>query len=115
MSDLITLRKSTFINIPMFSQGEYAIQVSGHSMNGFINHGDWIVVKRITNRDAIIYGEPYLVVTKTDNLKTVKFVKPSQTDPESLTLIPYNTDQFEEQDMPKDEILELYRWSDCLE
>ena len=109
MSDMVTLRPSTFINIPMFSQGEYAVQVTGHSMKGYINHGDWIVVKRIINRDAIIYGEPYLVVTKTDNLKTVKFVKPSQEDPDSLCLIPYNIEQFEEQDLPKDEILELYR------
>lgn len=109
MSDVVALRPSTFINIPMFSQGEYALQVTGHSMKGLINHGDWIVVKRIMNRNAIIYGEPYLVVTKTDNLKTVKFVKPSEDDDDSLCLIPYNIEQFDPQDIKKEEILEMYR------
>lgn len=109
MSDVVALKPSAFINIPMFSQGEYALQVTGHSMKGLINHGDWIVVKRITNRNSIIYGEPYLVVTKSDNLKTVKFVKPSEDDDDSLCLIPYNIEQFDPQDIKKEEILEMYR------
>jgi len=109
MSDVVALKPAAFINIPMFSQGEYALQVTGHSMKGLINHGDWIVVKRITNRDAVIFGEPYLIVTKSDNLKTVKFLKASQDDPGNFCLVPYNIEQFEEQDIKKEEVLELYR------
>lgn len=77
-------------------------------MKGYINNGDWIVIKKITNRQFITYGEPYLVITKSDNLKTVKFVKESIDDADCITLVPYNIEQFEPQDIPKDEVLELY-------
>ncbi len=108
MADVVALRPDTFIHIPMFSQGEFALQITGHSMRPYISHGDWVVVKRIINRDAIIYDEPYLVVTKDDNLKTVKFVK-EHKDRKRLWLVPYNIEQFNEQSIQKEDILELYR------
>ena len=94
--------------IPHFSKADGAVQVRGHSMKGYINNGDWIVIKKITNRNLIIYGEPYLVITKSDNYRTVKFLKESMDDPKCLTLVPYNIEQFEPQDIEKNEILELY-------
>lgn len=108
MSDLTAMKPETFVNIPMFSQGEYALPVSGHSMKGYINHGDWIVVRRITNKNFIVYGEPYLVITKSDNFKTVKFVKEGDS-PETLTLVPYNIEQFDPQEIEKTEVLEIYQ------
>lgn len=63
---------------------------------------------RIINRDAIIYDEPYMVVTKDDNLKTVKFVK-EHKEKKKLWLVPYNIEQFNEQTILKEDILELYR------
>ncbi len=107
MADTVALKPDTFINIPMFAHGDFALQVTGNSMKGLINHGDWIVVKRITNRNAIIYGEIYLVVTKSDNLKTVKFVKEHENE-NLLWLIPYNIEQFQAQTIEKEEILEMY-------
>lgn len=94
--------------IPHFSRADGAVQVNGHSMKGYINHGDWIVIKKITNKEVIIYGEPYLIITKSDNLRTVKFVKECTDDEDLLTLVPYNIEQFEPQDIEKNEILELY-------
>lgn len=108
MSDQRVMGPAHFIKIPEFNQGEFAVQVTGHSMKGYINHGDWIVAKRITNRHAIIFGEPYFVVTKSDNLKTVKFLKPGDQEGH-WTLVPYNIEQFEPQELPIEEILELYR------
>ena len=107
MADVVAYGPSTFVGIPIFSQGEFALQASGHSMKGFINHGDWIVVKKITNRNAIIYGEAYVVVTRGDNLKTVKFLK-EHKDKNKLWLVPYNIEQFDEQTILKDDILEMY-------
>lgn len=107
LSDHITMKPNAFVTIPMFSSGDAAIQVKGHSMKGYINHGDWIVVKKITNKEAIIYGEPYLVITKSDNLKTVKFVKQGDT-PGTFWLCPYNIEQFEPQEIEKNEVLEMY-------
>ncbi len=94
--------------IPHFSRADGAVQVNGHSMKGYINHGDWILIKKITNKEVIIYGEPYLIITKSDNLRTVKFVKECTDDEDLLTLVPYNIEQFEPQDIEKNEILELY-------
>lgn len=108
MADVVALRPDTFIHIPMFSQGEFALQVTGHSMRPYISHGDFVVVKRIINRDAIIYDEPYMMVTKDDNLKTVKFVK-EHKEKKKLWLVPYNIEQFNEQTILKEDILELYR------
>lgn len=99
----IALRK-----IPLFAKADGAVQVRGHSMKGYINNGDWIVIKRIMNKELIIYGEPYLVITKTDNYRTVKFLKESMDSPKHFTLVPYNIEQFEPQDIPKTEVLELY-------
>ena len=107
LTDHITMKPSAFVTIPMFSSGEAAVQVKGHSMKGYINHGDWIVIKRINNKDAIIYGEPYLVVTKSDNLKTVKFVKKG-TQKNTLLLCPYNVEQFDDQEIEKEEVHEMY-------
>lgn len=107
MSDAITLSAETFINIPVFSKGEFAVQVKGHSMKGYINNGDWIVIRRIHDIERIIYGEPYVVCTITNDLRTVKFVK-SHPEPHLLWLCPYNTAQFDPQVIEKADIIEMY-------
>lgn len=108
MSDVVALRPDTFIRIPMFSQGQFAVQVTGHSMKPYISHSDWVVIRQITDRSEIIYGEPYLIVTKADNLKTVKFLKPGDSE-DTFWLVPYNIEQFEPQEIKKSSVLELYR------
>lgn len=108
LDDHMTMQPYAIKKIPMFMQADGAVQVKGHSMKGYINHGDWVVIKRITNPNFIIYGEPYLIITKSDNLKTVKFVKEVVGDPTKLCLAPYNVNQFEPQPIPKDEIMEMY-------
>lgn len=108
MSDVVALKPETFVNIPMFSRGEYAVQVTGHSMKGAINHGDWIVIRRIRNKNFIVFGEAYLVVTKSDNLKTVKYLN-SHEDQSKLWLSAHNSEQFNSQEIEKEEILELYK------
>lgn len=108
LSDTPTMRPAAFISIPLFNQGDAAVQVTGHSMKGYINHGDWIVIKRITNRESIIYGEPHLVITRADNIKTVKFIKQPEN-PKKLTLIPYNIEQFDPQDINWNDVYEVWR------
>lgn len=108
LSDVLTMKPNAFISIPMFSTGEAAVQVTGHSMKGYINHLDWLIIKRITNRASLIYGEPHLIITKADSIKTVKFIKQADQD-DRLTLVPYNIEQFEPQDIRKDDILEIWR------
>lgn len=108
MGDVVALKPDTFIRIPMFSQGQFALTVTGNSMKGFINHGDWVVIRQITDREEIIFGEPHLIVTKADNFKTVKFLKEGDS-PDKFWLVPYNIEQFEPQQIKKSSVLELYR------
>lgn len=107
MADAVAMRANTFINIPIFSKGEFAIQVRGNSMKGYINHGDWIVIRRIYDVNRIIYGEPYVICTRINNLRTVKFVNRHE-DEDYLWLSPYNIEQFESQEIEKMDILEMY-------
>ena len=108
MGDVVALKPDTFIRITMFSQGQFALTVTGNSMKGFINHGDWVVIRQITDREEIIFGEPHLIVTKADNFKTVKFLKEGDTS-DKFWLVPYNVEQFEPQQIKKSSVLELYR------
>lgn len=108
MQDVITLKKDTFVRIPMFSRGEFAIQVTGNSMKGYINNGDWIIIRKLERLDKIIYGEVYVVVTKYDNHRTIKFIKEDQEDDSILWLVPYNVEQFEPQTIEKEDVLEIY-------
>lgn len=108
MEDVITLKRDTFVRIPMFSRGEFAIQVTGNSMKGYINHGDWIIIRKLERLDKIIYGEVYVVVSKYDNHRTIKFIKEDQDDYSLLWLVPYNIEQFEPQSIEKEDVLEIY-------
>lgn len=98
-----------FINIPKFQEGDLAIRIRGHSMKGYINHGEIVICKMIKGWDNfMIYGRPYLIITRTDNFRTIKFIKENKEDNSLLWLVPYNIEQFDEQLIPKDEILFMY-------
>lgn len=60
IADTVALAADTFIRIPMFNKGEGAIQMMGNSMKPYINNADWIVIRRITDHNRIIYGECYV-------------------------------------------------------
>ena len=92
----------------MFTRAEFVLPVRGHSMKGYIDHGDFVAVRRITNVNLIIYGEPYVVITREANMRTVKFVNQNKEDDSTLWLSPYNTEQFDSQLIPKTDILEMY-------
>lgn len=110
MSDMVTMKPTAFVSIPLFNQGEAAVQVTGNSMKGVINHGDWIVVKKINNVRELIYGEAYLIVTREDNLKTVKYLCEDEESPEEyFYLSPYNIEQFRGQRIRKDDIIEIHK------
>ena len=108
MSDAMPLEKGVQVLLPMFSRAEYVLPVHGNSMKGYINSGDFIAVRRITNIDNIIYGEPYVVITRETNMRTVKFVNQNKEDKTSLWLSPYNTEQFDSQSIKKTDIISMY-------
>lgn len=64
------------INVPFLNDCTAAFPVYGDSMLPAYRPGDTVIVKEITNRDALLWGEVYLVITNAncDNMRTIKRV-----------------------------------------
>ncbi|MDC7140295.1 LexA family transcriptional regulator [Bacteroides finegoldii] len=89
---------------PYNKEGVVWCNVTGHSMEPKINHGDVIALKNCTLND-VQYGEIYAVVL--DTIRTVKILRKSQ-DPAKLRFVPINTNDFDEQEFEKKRIVKLY-------
>lgn len=61
---------------------EYGFRVHGDSMHPIISSGDYVIIKEITEKDLIIYGEIYLIFT-TDQ-RIVKRLSKSKTESDVL-------------------------------
>lgn len=78
--------------------------VTGHSMEPKINHGDIIALKECSV-DDVQYGEIYAVVL--DTIRTVKILRKSE-DPNKFRYVPINQAEYDEQDFAKERIVKIY-------
>lgn len=92
------------IVIQGFEKADFWCNVTGHSMEPKINHGDIIALHKCTLQD-IQYGEIYAVVL--DTLRTIKILRRS-TDPKKLRFVPINTTDYDEQEYPIERIMNVY-------
>lgn len=92
------------IIIQGFERVQLWCNVSGHSMEPQINHGDIIGLRECTVND-IQYGEVYAVVL--DSLRTIKKIRKA-SDPAMLRYIPINTEDFDEQEFAINRITKVY-------
>lgn len=92
------------IVIQGFEKADFWCNVTGHSMEPKINHGDIIALHKCTLED-IQYGEIYAVVL--DTLRTIKILRRS-TDPKKLRFVPINTTDYDEQEYPIERIMNIY-------
>lgn len=92
------------IVIQGFEKADFWCNVTGHSMEPKINHGDIIALHKCTLED-IQYGEIYAVVL--DTLRTIKILRRS-TDPKKLRFVPINTTDYDEQEYPVERIMNVY-------
>ena len=92
------------IVIQGFEKADFWCNVTGHSMEPKINHGDIIALHKCTLQD-IQYGEIYAVVL--DNIRTIKILRRS-SDPKKLRFIPINITNYDEQEYPVERILHVY-------
>ena len=97
------------IDFPPYNKdGVTWCNITGHSMEPRINSGDIIALKEIVGwQDYIIYGEIYAIVTSND-MRTIKIIRKSKQ-PDHLRLVPINTTDFDEQDIPIRIITHLYK------
>lgn len=95
---------ATNIVIRGFEKANLWCNVTGHSMEPKINHGDIIALRQCTLND-IQYGEIYAVVL--DTIRTIKILRRS-SDPDKLRFIPINTEDYDEQEFDKSRIVNIF-------
>ena len=95
---------ATNIVIRGVEQASLWCNVTGHSMEPKINHGDIIALRQCTLND-IQYGEIYAVVL--DTIRTIKILRRSP-DPGKLRFIPINTEDYDEQEFDKSRIVNVF-------
>lgn len=93
---------ATNIVIRGFEKASLWCNVTGHSMEPKINHGDIIALHQCTLND-IQYGEIYAVVL--DTIRTIKILRRSP-DPDKLRFIP--TNDYDEQEFDKSRIINVF-------
>jgi transcriptional regulator with XRE-family HTH domain len=91
------------IIVPGFEKATVWCNVTGHSMEPKINHGDIIALRECTVQD-IQYGEIYAVVL--DTLRTIKILRRGTT-PDVLRYVPINPD-FDDQEFSISRILHVF-------
>lgn len=94
------------IRMPGYEKATLWCNASGHSMEPEINNGDIIAMRRVNDFSFLTFGDIYGIIT-TNGLRTIKRVGRS-SDPNCYRLIPTNK-EYDEQDIPKDKILIVYR------
>lgn len=94
------------IRMPGYEKATLWCNASGHSMAPEINNGDIIALRRIEDFSFLTLGDIYGIIT-TNGLRTIKRIGKSDN-PDCYRLIPTNKD-YDEQDIPKDRILIVYR------
>ena len=99
----VTIPNSNIV-IQGFDRADVWCNVTGHSMEPKINHGDIIALRRCT-LDDVQYGEIYAVVL--DNIRTIKILRRSP-DPDTLRFVPINITEYDEQEYPKRRITHIY-------
>lgn len=102
MNDQTILPTNNIVFAP-FRDATCWCNVTGHSMEPRINHGDIIALKECTVND-IQYGEIYAVVL--DTFRTIKILRKS-SDPDKFLFVPINKD-YDEQEFDKSRILKIY-------
>lgn len=95
---------ATNIVIRGFEKASLWCNVTGHSMEPKINHGDIIALHQCTLND-IQYGEIYAVVL--DTIRTIKILRRSPN-PDKLRFIPINTNDYDEQEFDKSRIINAF-------
>ena len=91
------------IIVPGFEKATVWCNVTGHSMEPKINHGDIIALRECTISD-IQYGEIYAVVL--DTLRTIKILRRGTT-PDVLRYVPINPD-FDDQEFAVSRIIRVF-------
>ncbi len=87
--------------------------ITGHSMEPEISHGDVLALKLVEDPSFLPFGEVYAIVT-TNDMRTVKRIGPAST-PDAYALIPSNkSPEYGVQELPKRMIRTVFQVLGCM-
>lgn len=108
-----TINPEYYIQFKPYDKATCWCNITGHSMEPEINHGDIIALREITDASFLPYGEIYAIVT-TNDMRTVKRIGPSSS-PDNYALIPTNkSPEYGIQELPKNMILRIFEVMGCM-
>lgn len=85
------------IDYQPYNDADFWVNNIGNSMSPKIENGDLVALKLKTDLKQIIYGEVYAMVLS--EMRTIKYIRKSDKEG-CVKLVPENTRDFDEQDMP---------------
>lgn len=99
------------IQFQAYENADCWVNITGHSMEPLISHGDIVALKKIEDwHTYVLYGETYAIVT--DEYRTVKKIRKSTKGDDFIRLVPVNI-EFDEQDINKSIIRHVYQVLGC--
>ncbi len=103
-----TVNPEYLIDFQKYNNADCWCNVTGHSMEPEINHGDIIALKKIEDKSFLPLGEVYAIVT-TNDIRTIKRLGVGKTD-DSYTLIPSNkSPEYSPQPLPAKMIRAIFQ------
>lgn len=107
-----TIDPAYYIDFTQYNRADCWVNITGHSMEPMINQGDMIALKRVRDwKNYLLYGEVYAVVT--DEYRTVKIIRKSPKGDDFIRFVPYNREEYDEQDVPISVIRRVFRVLGC--
>ena len=101
------------IDFPKYNEATCWCNVTGHSMEPEITHGDIIALKKIEDISFLPYGEIYAIVTKNE-MRTIKRIGPSPNK-DCYSLIPTNkSPEYGVQELPKEMVMIVFKVLGCM-
>ena len=108
-----TISPEYLIDFRKYNEATCWCNVTGHSMEPEITHGDIIALKKIEDKSFLPLGEVYAIVT-TNGMRTIKRLGPSN-DPKCYTLVPTNkSPEYGIQELRKDMIEHIFQVLGCM-
>lgn len=105
-----TVVPTGYINFPQYNRADSWANISGHSMEPLISHGDIIALRKIEDwQTFILYGEIYGIMT--EEYRTVKRIRKSDN-PDNLLLEPINK-SYDSTEIPKAVITGVWQVLGC--
>lgn len=108
-----TVKPDCLVDFPQYRKATCWCNITGHSMEPEISHGDIIALMAIDDISFLPYGEIYAIVT-TNGLRTVKRIGPASSS-DNYALIPTNkSPEYGIQEIPKKSIYKVYQVLGCV-